>query len=353
MTIYTIDPLKDERWLPFLDRHPDASIFHDPRWLKALLLTYGRQSFAFTTCSPDEPLRNGLVFCEVKSWLTGHRLVSLPFSDHCDLLTESPRHTAELLTHLGKTVGKTIRYVEIRSLKQPELPSSQNWSQAEQFCFHALPLDQPQGALFKSLHKDCIQRKIRRAEKENLEYRCGRSELLLQQFYSLVLRTRIRHRLPPQPPEWFSNLVACMGEALTIRAALKDGRAIAAILTLSHKNVVTYKYGCSDERFNNLGGTPFLFWKTIQEAQQIGMLELDLGRSEISNSGLIAFKDRLGAKKTISTYWRCNSGRASQSRTNFLADAAKRIGPKIPNAVLRLPGNLLVATGRLLYRHMD
>jgi hypothetical protein len=353
MATYTIDPLTDERWAPFLDRHPLASVFHGRRWLKALLLTYGRQPLALTTSGPAEPLRNALVFCKVNSWLTGQRLVSLPFSDHCDVLADSPIQSTELLTHLGNAVENDIRYAEIRPLNQPEFPSTARWSQAEQFCFHVLPLDLSQDELFKNLHKDCIQRKIRRAEKERLEYCCGRSELLLQQFYSLVLRTRIRHRLPPQPPEWFSNLVACMGEALTIRVALKDGRAIAAILTLSHKNVVTYKYGCSDERFNNLGGTPFLFWKTIQEAQQIGMLKLDLGRSEISNSGLVAFKDRLGAKKTISTYWRCNSGGARQSHTNFLAYAAKRIGPKIPTAVLRLPENLLVATGRLLYRHMD
>jgi hypothetical protein len=353
MPVFTIDPLQDARWPQFLCHHSRATVFHDPRWLKALWLTYGDRPFVLTTSGPGEPLRNGLVFCEVRSWLTGERLVSLPFSDHCDLLTDSPHRGTELLTHLGNALVKDIRYAEIRPLNQPEFPPPAGWREAEPFCFHILPLDSPQDELFKNLHKDCIQRKIRRAKRENLEYCCGRSELLMQQFYSLVLRTRIRHCLPPQPPEWFANLVACMGEALTIRVALKDGRPIAAILTLSHKNTITYKYGCSDERFNNLGGTPFLFWKTIQEARNEGMLKLDLGRSEITNTGLIAFKDRLGAKRTISTYWRCNSKPARQSRTNFLASAVKRIGPHIPISLLQVPSSLLVATGRLFYRHMD
>jgi len=44
--------------------------------------------------------------------------------------------------------------------------------------------------------------------------------------------------------------------------------------------VVYYKYGCSDQKFNNLGGTPFLLWKTIAEAKSKGATEFDLGRSE-------------------------------------------------------------------------
>ena len=37
---------------------------------------------AFTTSRPNQELKNALVFAAVRSWLTGRRLVSLPFSDH-------------------------------------------------------------------------------------------------------------------------------------------------------------------------------------------------------------------------------------------------------------------------------
>jgi hypothetical protein len=42
-------------------------------------------------------------------------------------------------------------------------------------------------------------------------------------------------------------------------------RAVAALLTLRYKDTVTYRYGCLDEHFNNLGATHFLIWKTIGE----------------------------------------------------------------------------------------
>src|SRR5262245_41581700 len=86
--IWAIDPLCDERWAELIASHPSASVFHRCGWLAALQLSYGFEPIAFTTSSPTEPLTNALLFCKVRSWLTGSRLVSLPFSDHCEPLVE-------------------------------------------------------------------------------------------------------------------------------------------------------------------------------------------------------------------------------------------------------------------------
>ncbi len=216
----------------------------------------------------------------------------------------------------------------------------------EAFCLHRLSLDVPLNVLFNNLHGNCIQRKIRRAEKEDLAYQSGRSESLLGRFYDLLLCTRRRHRVPPQPLHWFRNLVESMGDNLTIRLVSKGDRPVAAILTLSHKATVTFKYGCSDERFHNLGGTPFLLWKTIQEAKNQGMRELDLGRSELNHPGLVQFKDRLGAAKTMMPYWRYPSTRvADPASPGWRAQIAKGIFSWIPDPVF-------VASGRFLYRHI-
>ena len=83
MAVYKIDPLSDPRWPEFLQRHPDAAIFHTPEWIEALRRTYGYEPVVYTTSSPGSDLTNGIPFCRINSWLTGRRLVSLPFSDHC------------------------------------------------------------------------------------------------------------------------------------------------------------------------------------------------------------------------------------------------------------------------------
>jgi lipid II:glycine glycyltransferase (peptidoglycan interpeptide bridge formation enzyme) len=121
---------------------------------------------------------------------------------------------------------------------------------------------------------------------------------------------------------------------------------VAAMLTLSHKTTVTYKYGCSDERFHSLGGAPFLFWKAIQESKNQGMRELDLGRSELNHAGLVEFKDRLGAVKTMLTYWRYPIMRTTEAMCpTWRIQIAKGVFSCVPDAVF-------AASGRFLYRHI-
>jgi CelD/BcsL family acetyltransferase involved in cellulose biosynthesis len=324
-------------------------VFHTSGWLAALQQTYDYEPIAFTTSRQGEPLRNSIVFCDVKSWITGRRLVSLPFSDHCALLADTSSEQEELLKHVCDRVsrdGYTHAEIRPKSAGESVALAAANLEITETFCLQTLSLDAPADVLFQNLHKDCIQRKIRRAQKERLRYESGRTEPLLRMFYQLLMRTRRRQLLPPQPLKWFRNLVKSMGEDLTIRMVSKDHCPVAAMLTLSHKTTLTFKYGCSDERFQNLGGTPFLFWRAIQEAKDRGLRELDLGRSAIDHAGLIQFKDRLGAVQTMLPYWRSPSGKAA---------APARLWWQIPmtkGMMSWIPEPVLVASGRFLYRHI-
>ena len=343
--VWAVDPLHDSRWPEFVGRHPNASVFHTSGWLRALQVTYGYEPVAFTTSAPTEQLTNALLFCEVRSWLTGSRLVSLPFSDHCEPLvehTEQFRTLASFVERLRST--ERWKYVEMRSANSL-LDFGGGFSKATTYCLHRLDLRPSLDVLYKGFHKDCIQRKISRAEREALSYETGRSESLLHQLYGLLQLTRSRHRLPPQPIEWFRNLVACMGEDVCIRIASKAGQPVAGILTLSHGRRMVYKYGGSDTRFNNLGGTPMLFWHAIKEAKQAGAEELDFGRSDLDNPGLIAFKGRWSAACSILSTWRVPIAVSSPRRERLKIRCTKEVFARLPDSVLTL-------AGRLLYRHI-
>lgn len=340
-----INPLSDERWRKFVDHHPRASIFHHVGWLGALQRTYGHKPYVLTSARPGEPLKDGLVFSEVKSWLTGKRLVSLPFSDHCDILSDSQGGYEILLSEYSRYAAR-FNYVEIRPLHTEAPLPSQNWNIGEEFVHHSLSLEPSLGSLFSRFHKSCIQRKVRKAEKEGLHYARGNDEALLQQFYGLLICTRRRHGIPPQPLQWFRNLVSHLGDRLTIRIASQADRPISAILTLSHKQTCVYKYGCSDEQYHHLGGMPFLFWRLIEECKTEQILELDFGRTDLENEGLLSFKDRFGAVRTPLTYLRLPGVRKRSTRSIHMQfPVAGQIFSKLPNAISwRLGG--------LLYRHM-
>src|SRR5580658_4031722 len=101
---YELDPISDTRWAALVDNHKASSLFHSPAWLRALHAVYGYQPVVVTTCAPDQPLTNGLVFCQIDSWLTGRRLVSLPFSDHCEPIVNDSAELDKILLHAKKSV---------------------------------------------------------------------------------------------------------------------------------------------------------------------------------------------------------------------------------------------------------
>jgi CelD/BcsL family acetyltransferase involved in cellulose biosynthesis len=341
--VYELDPLTDSRWPELVASHPHASVFHTRAWLSALRQTYGYRPLVLTTCGLDACLTEGIVFCEVRSWLTGRRLVSLPFSDHCEPLVDDARTLEAILNHARRALeqGRYDR-IEIRPHSAPdEIRGFQPKCGA---VLHRLDLTAPVDELFRSFHKDCIQRKIRRAERENLEYEEGTSEEQLDDFYRLMVMTRRRHGLPPQPFQWFRTIIATCGPNLKIRIVRKHGAAVASIITLSYRQTLVYKYGCSDASANRYGGTPMLFWKAILEAKANGQNEFDMGRSDLDDPGLSVFKEHWGAVPTPLNYLRFPAENP-RPRSAWQHNLKNRVIAASPDWALQV-------AGRVLYRHM-
>lgn len=341
--IFRVDPLQDRRWKHFVAEHPTASVFHRVEWLQALKTTYGYRPFVVTSTPPSESLQNGILFCEVCSLLTGNRLVSLPFSDHCEPLASCSEARSLLANMVIQVANKQWNYIELRPLHYSPRADT-NLGLSTTYHYHRLDLRHDEETLFKRFHKDSIQRKIIRAEREGLRSEQGSSEELLNAFYPLLLRTRRRHGLPPQPRAWFRNLITAFGADLTLRVAFRKGTPVASILTVRHNKTLVYKYGCSDRQYSNLGGTPLLFWRAIQAARADGIEELDMGRSDWGNEGLVTFKDRWGAQRSTMTYWRYPAS-ATSSRWQSLVSHVRPL-------VLAAPDCALVMLSNLAYRHI-
>src|ERR1700723_512377 len=181
---YRRDPTHDRRWADFVDRHPRSSVFHTPDWLRALRRTYGYEPTVFTTSPPTGPLTNGLVFCSIKSWLTGNRLVSLPFSDHCEPLCDSQSDLDFLIRYLRTTVEhENWKYLEVRQVDGDigDTSASEEAPPATTYFLHVLDLRPNLDAVLAGLDKDSVERRIRRAELAGLTMRCGQSEDLLKE----------------------------------------------------------------------------------------------------------------------------------------------------------------------------
>ena len=345
--VVTLNPLNDPRWDVFVESHPKASIFHTSGWLKSLQSTYGYEPFAVTTSRNEEPLSNAIVACRVRSWITGSRLVSLPFSDHCDPLIQESEQERVLFEAIKREVQHTgSRYVELRPLGDfaERCHADAHIRIDETHCIHRLCLSPSTRELFQQFHKSCVRRTIRKAQSVGLCHEEGRSEELLQQFYTLLLMSRRRKHLPVQPIDWFRNLILNLGQKLRIMVASISDVPIASIITCHHRDTVIYKYGCSDATHHRLGGMSLLIWKAILEAKELGATCFDLGRSDNTNLGLIAFKNRWGGTKRSLPYYRSSDNFPAQSDISWKHAVFDKSRPYLPTSLIEL-------ASKRLYRH--
>jgi hypothetical protein len=345
---YDLNPLEDKRWAVLVQEHPQASVFHSVAWLKSLHHTYGYEPIVFTTSPPGVALRNGLVFCRINSWLTGRRLVSLPFSDHCEPLCGRPEELQWLVRCLrADREHQSWKYLEIRPTSGDLGLNGDGvgFVPSAKYFRHNLDLRPDRDSLFRALHKDSVQRRIRRAEQAGVVEKYGDSAELLEDFYSLFVLTRARHRVPPSPKSWFQSLRSNMGEALEIRVAYKDQRPISAILTLRFKDTVYFKYGCSNARFHRYGATPWLLWRAIESAKANGALQFDMGRTLETDAGLLAFKSHWVSEPEPLVYWKVPNTHSLDSLSGWGLNFSKLIFACLPN-------RLLTVAGKLLYPHI-
>jgi hypothetical protein len=136
-----------------------------------------------------------------------------------------------------------------------------------------------------------------------------------------------------------------MGGNVEIRVARKNGEPIAAILTLRHPSCSVYKYGCSDAKLHKLGGMPFLFWRLIEESKALGVRKIDFGRSDLDQEGLIIFKDRLGTKKKLLTYFRYTNATGRRELAPWKSRWLRKLFCSLPDV-------LMSVAGRSLYKHV-
>jgi len=134
-----------------------------------------------------------------------------------------------------------------------------------------------------------------------------------------------------------------MSDKVQIRVTRKNGAPIAAMLTLRHRWPAVYKYGYSCQGFHSLGSMPILFWRVVEESKASGAEQIDFGRSDLDNEGLINFKDTLGTSRKRLTYYRYVRT-TRQGATLQDSRTVQQFFSYLPEAVASM-------AGRVMYRH--
>jgi CelD/BcsL family acetyltransferase involved in cellulose biosynthesis len=337
------DPTSDSEWDRDLAACEGATFFHGSSWARVLKDTYGYRPAYFAVRQPGR-IRSLLPIMDVDSWLTGSRGVCLPFADECAPLchdSDSFRVLYREALDFGKS--RRWRYIECRG----GLQFFDGARPSVSFLGHRLDLRGGEDAL--SVRCDSsVRRAIRKAQQSGLSVEFSRDLDAVRAFHKLLCKTRRRLGVPPQPFAFFANIhrhVLAQEQGWVVLARQRQVPVAGAVYLQSGRTAI-FKFGASDEAYQDLRANNLVMWEAIKHYAGRGFEVLDFGRTSHTNGGLRKFKLSWGTDERRIEYVRhdCRTG-AFAVVNDASSGLHTRMFRMLPEPVSRL-------AGAVLYRHM-
>jgi hypothetical protein len=339
-----IDPTGVPGWDERLACNPDATIFHTSAWARVLSETYKYQPIYFTT-EKEGRLVALLPFMEIRSWLTGTRGGSLPFTDECaPILPDGMPYDEAAREVISRAESLQWRTIEFRGRGR----GMGNIPVSAEYLTHVLDLTLGERVLFNR-YRSNVRRNIRKAEKGGISAVLDPTPEGIREFYRLNCLTRREHGLPPQPFRFFVNLhahVLAKGFGTLVLAHHK-GSAVAGAVFLHFAGNAVYKYGASDRRYQELRPNNLVFREGIRDLCEKGVRALSFGRTDLHHEGLRQFKLSWGAAEKRLQY-----AKYDVRSKMYLAAINPRESIQWETIFARLPLPVLRMIGTFSYRHV-
>jgi Acetyltransferase (GNAT) domain len=339
-----LDPLREPAWDHVIALHRDGSCFHSTAWARVLHQTYRHQPF-YLQFFYRRRLAALIPLMEIRSPFTGRRGVCLPFSDSCEPLFFEPDIVGFVRDRLlSFAQQRRWHHIEIRGGRSLQLAPEP----APRFYGHILELNGDCTQMFGRFASS-VRRAIRKADRSEVNAVTVRNREAVDDFYRLHVETRRRHGLPPQSASFFRNIyehVIKPGVGFIVLAR-RGSRTIAAAIFFRFGNNAVYKYGASDNRFQEFRANNLVMWHGIQFLVRIGVKKLHFGRTDCGNDGLRRFKLSWGTQEEVINYHRVDpSGRQCFTPVRSDSGFHKKVFGRLPLVFNRVAGSII-------YPHLD
>jgi serine/alanine adding enzyme len=342
--------LEDPAWDQFVEAHPQGWLCHLSAWQRVLNESFPHIQGHLVVIRGGASIRAGLpVYC-VRSWLSGNRLVSIPFATLCHPLATHPEDTARLLDavlEFSRTTGS--RYVEIRAMRPLMDGVVDRFARSDGFKHHCLAVEAGPEALRKRFDRSCVRQRIDRALKSGVDVATVSDDRGLRQFYALYLKLRSRLGLPPHPYRFIRALWDTFSPSgrVQVQLAMHGGVPLAGILLFRFNGRVSAEYLVSDDSRRDLSPNHLLVWNAIRKAHEDGFRVFDFGRTHVANASLVDFKGRWGTTVSdLPVYYHPPShGRSPEAGDSRLKLASRAAFRRMPEWCSRW-------LGERIYSHM-
>jgi len=341
-----LDPTIDASWDALVTSFPGSTFFHGSPWSRVIKYSYDYEPHYLAMHDSGGRCMAIFPFFLIEGFLSVRRLICLPFTDFCGPLVRQDADLWSVYTSLEAELIRTkVAYAEIRGPLPDDLSNGPRIESRLQFVGFVLDLSRGIEQLWSGLKANSVRYRIRRAQKEGVTVLMETSEEAMRTFCTLNRLTRRRHGIVPQPDRFFQCLydqVVSQGHGCIFTARM-GAKPIASSVFLFDEMAMISKYSASDERFSECGANHLVLWRAIEWATARKLRSIDLGRTSLSNEGLLMYKKGWGARAIPLrySYWPRLHGASRVTQNGIAYRVAKRLVPMVPLSILQSAGNLL------------
>ncbi|MEI6040057.1 MAG: GNAT family N-acetyltransferase [Candidatus Berkelbacteria bacterium] len=337
--------ISSEKWIKFVENHPDGTIYHLPSWQKVLIQALGYEPYYLFCFGPDREIKGLLPLVTIKSLVTGNRLLALPFSYICSPLAINTQVEQALISKAKELQKQTkSSYLEIRIIE----PKKYDMTESHYFSTCQIDLSLTVEEIWKKLDKGSVRWAINKAKKDGVEVVKVNSFEDFRSYHDLNQVTKRNLGVPAHPMKFFENIYQEMPQNVDIYFAKYKGKIIAGIFNLVFKDTIINAYGASNKKFLKYHPNNLLAWQAIEDGCKNGYKYFDFGRVGQDNNELLNFKKRWGGQeKQLYYYFYPEKPQSiSINRGSLKYKIANKLWQKLPIFISRPLSNIL-------FKHFD
>ena len=273
------------RWDAFVDACPEATFFHRAGWKTVIERAFGHRTHFLYAAAGDQ-IEGVLPLAEIKSFLFGHTLVSLPFCVYGGPAAMSDRARAaldEAAQALAARLG--VDHLEYRAIA----PRHPDWDHNDLYVTFRKPIERDVERNFNAIPRK-QRAEVRKGMKAGLKGELDAGADRLFDAYSQSV-----HRLgtPVFSRRYFQTLRDVFGADCDVLTVTLDERVVASVLSFYFRGEVLPYYGGGTEEARGVSANDFMYWDLMRRACERGCTLFDFGRSK-TGTGAFQFKKNWG-----------------------------------------------------------
>ena len=296
LTVRRVRAEDRERWTDFVERAPDATLYHQIAWRDVIEKCFKQRAYYWIAENPAEEVMGVLPAVRLRSVFFGDYIVSLPYFTYGGpCAVDSATRSALVSTAIETAKAEGISHIEFRC-QQPESMGLVTKTSKVSMRL-ALPPDSE--VLWKSFSSK-LRSQIQRPLKEGMRVVLGKAELV-DDFYEVFAVNMRDLGTPVYPKRFFRNMLEAFPETSSICAVYSGPTPVAAGFLIGFKEMLEIPWASSLRSQNRFSPNMILYWTVLKYACEQRYRVFDFGRST-PDEGTYRFKAQWGAVPSP-LYW--------------------------------------------------